>query len=334
MALLASAASAAQSAFMPSDSASSAPGVPTQAELQSWMKKLTKIYDGIKRARDTIVTTPARMARDLHGRTLPEDVRENVLATNVRDHLDSLLRAAGDSLNANDLSSAQSSLMELATILKREGGRQKAIAAYWERLGPHRPNRRPYLNHLQMNGLEPRYSKQIEAAEAGFEQQIEGRQFIEAMGTSWPRVLALYEKAAREEAAQVHAAVKREDFTPFRTREGALKCARATRKTSGSSQPAVVSRPAVEDYYPAPSMRAGEAGYVVLEVLVARNGCPVRADVAASSGYERLDSAALKYALHASYRPGQMRGHAIGAWISFPLRFELAEESRSGARID
>jgi TonB family protein len=306
--------------------ATTAQNLQTEAGLRASMQRLTDTYNGIRDARDKIVVTPSRMTRDSHGRTLCDDVRENVLVASVRERLDSLLRAAGDSLSAHDLPSADSSLTQVATILEREGKTYDAIIAYWKRNDAQRPNRSRYLKFLRVNGLEDRYSSEIEAAEGSFEQQIEAREFVGAMYTTVPLLRLLYDKAAEEEGIQIRSAMERRDFVPFRTEEGSVKCAHATRRTSGSALPSMVSSLSIRDYYPPVSRQLGEEGRILMDVLVARNGCAARAYVTVSSGYERLDTAALSYALQASYRPAEINGRLAATRIPLTLKFELRDE--------
>jgi TonB family protein len=310
----------------PTEPSGNAQSLPTEAALHASMQRLTDTYNGIKAARDKIVGTPSRMTRDSHGRTLCDDVRDNVLVSSVREHLDSLLRAAGGALSAHDLQSTNASLTEVAPILEREGDLYDAIIAYWKRNGAPRPNRALYLEYLRVNGLEARYANEIEAAEASFEQQIEARLFVEAMDVTLPLLRELYDKAAEEEGIQVRAVMERRDFAPLRTAEGNVKCAHATRKTSGSPRPQMVSSVPIREYYPPVSRQLGEEGLVLMDVLVARNGCPARAYVTVSSGYEHLDTAALSYALHARYTPAEINGRIVATRMPLTLKFELHDD--------
>jgi TonB family protein len=300
--------------------------MPAETALQSSLKDLTDTYNGIRNQRDTILSTPSRLMRDAHGRTLADDMRQNVLVPSAREEVDALLRAADDSLSARDLKGANESLAEVAAMLEREQDTYNAIAAYWRWHATPRPDRVRYVRNLTANGLQATYAKEIEAAEASFEQQIEARLFVDAMNTTLPQIRQLYEKAAAEDAAQVHRALERKDFVPFKVQEGNTKCAHPTTKTSGSSRPMMVSNTPVDSVYPAASREQREQGLVLVDVLVAKNGCPARAWVTGSSGYERLDDAAMGYALRARYRPAQVRGHIVAERLPLTLKFELADD--------
>jgi TonB family protein len=300
--------------------------LPTEAALQISLEELTNTYDRVRNAREGILGAPARMTRDSHGRTLADDVRQNVLVSGVRERVAFLLRTAEDSLANHDLAATSESLAEASAILRREEDMYSAISAYWEWHAVPKPNRDPYIRHLLINGLPVAYAREIETTEQTFEQQIEASLFVDAMNTTLPMLRQLHEKAAADQAAEVRRVLNRREFAPFKTREGNAKCARSSSRTSGSSQPSMVSSAPIADYYPAISRDLREEGLVLVDVLVARNGCPARAWITASSGYERLDDAALSYALRARYRPAQIRGRIVAVRLPLTLKFESTHD--------
>lgn len=75
--------------------------------------------------------------------------------------------------------------------------------------------------------------------------------------------------------------------------------------------------------YPAVSRRLGEEGRVTLRVLVDAAGLPVQVIVSASSGYARLDDAALHAARGARFRPYAVDGIAQPVWVLVPFVFSL-----------
>ena len=62
--------------------------------------------------------------------------------------------------------------------------------------------------------------------------------------------------------------------------------------------------------YPSASRRNGEAGTTKLEICVNSAGRVTSASVAGSSGYQRLDDAALKWIRGERFRPGKVNGQA------------------------
>lgn len=75
--------------------------------------------------------------------------------------------------------------------------------------------------------------------------------------------------------------------------------------------------------YPRSSRERGEAGLVVLRVLVSRDGLPLEIDLQRSSGFERLDDAALAAVRHWQFLPARQGGEAISARVLVPISFNL-----------
>ena len=75
--------------------------------------------------------------------------------------------------------------------------------------------------------------------------------------------------------------------------------------------------------YPRASRRAGEADRVVLRVLIDEHGLPRQALVNQSSGFARLDEAAIAAVLKARFRPYSDNGQPLAGWAVVPLSFDL-----------
>lgn len=75
--------------------------------------------------------------------------------------------------------------------------------------------------------------------------------------------------------------------------------------------------------YPPASKRMGEQGLVVVRVLIGADGRAQNAEVRQSSGYERLDQAALATTLRWRYVPGKRAGQAEAMWFNVPIHFVL-----------
>jgi protein TonB len=75
--------------------------------------------------------------------------------------------------------------------------------------------------------------------------------------------------------------------------------------------------------YPAISRRLGEQGQVQLDVYILTDGSVGEIKLKRSSGFPRLDQAALDAVRHWRYQPAR-RGHeAIAFWYVQPLIFSL-----------
>lgn len=88
-----------------------------------------------------------------------------------------------------------------------------------------------------------------------------------------------------------------------------------------SSDAAYLNNP--KPAYPMMSKRLGEQGKVVVRVLIGADGAPQQAELRTSSGYERLDQAALTTVLRWRYTPGKRGGVAEAMWFNVPINFVL-----------
>jgi len=85
-------------------------------------------------------------------------------------------------------------------------------------------------------------------------------------------------------------------------------------------------RPLSQPEYPPSSRRAGEAGTVVLDIYVLENGRVGDAKVRTSSGFPKLDEAALRE-VKRSWRlePGTENGKPVAMWGQFAVTFKLTD---------
>ena len=97
----------------------------------------------------------------------------------------------------------------------------------------------------------------------------------------------------------------------------------STPKTAPRSDP---RRPLSQPEYPPSSRRAGEAGTVILEVYVLDTGRVGEARVKQSSGFPRLDEAAVRE-VKRSWRlvPGTENGKPVPMWGQFAVTFKLTD---------
>lgn len=75
--------------------------------------------------------------------------------------------------------------------------------------------------------------------------------------------------------------------------------------------------------YPALSRRMNEHGKVVIRVLIGVEGQAQKAEIFQSSGFDRLDQAALKTVLGWRYVPGKRAGIPEAMWFNVPINFVL-----------
>lgn len=75
--------------------------------------------------------------------------------------------------------------------------------------------------------------------------------------------------------------------------------------------------------YPAISRRLGEEGQVMLRVLIGADGSAQQVELRRSSGYDRLDQAALDTVRRWRFVPGKRNGVAEAMWFNVPINFVL-----------
>lgn len=75
--------------------------------------------------------------------------------------------------------------------------------------------------------------------------------------------------------------------------------------------------------YPPLSRRANEEGKVILRVFVEANGQPSQIEIRTSSGYGRLDKAALAAVSQWKFAPARLGNDSVGAWVLVPIVFSL-----------
>jgi protein TonB len=84
-----------------------------------------------------------------------------------------------------------------------------------------------------------------------------------------------------------------------------------------------LSRPAT---YPPLSVRMNEEGLVVLQVDVSADGRPLDVVLKQSSGFTRLDQAAIKTVAQWQFKPAQQNGRAVASTVDVPLLFTLKKK--------
>jgi periplasmic protein TonB len=75
--------------------------------------------------------------------------------------------------------------------------------------------------------------------------------------------------------------------------------------------------------YPSLSRRSGEEGRILLKVLVNAKGEPESVVISSSSGFERLDAAALAALRKWRFVPAKRNNETISAYVTVPISFKL-----------
>jgi protein TonB len=109
-----------------------------------------------------------------------------------------------------------------------------------------------------------------------------------------------------------------------------LPAAPVAAPTAPAAQPRVELPSSDADYlhnpkseYPRVSRQRNEQGRVVLRVFIGVDGTAQQAEIKQSSGYERLDQAALATVKSWRYVPGKRGGVPEAMWFNVPINFVL-----------
>ena len=102
----------------------------------------------------------------------------------------------------------------------------------------------------------------------------------------------------------------------------------ATPSETGATAQQLKTTTRVEPVYPATSRRLGEEGTVRLRVLVDERGRPKDVDVLNSSGFERLDRAAIDAVKRWRFEAATDGTRAISTWTQVAITFKLTDAQR------
>ena len=83
------------------------------------------------------------------------------------------------------------------------------------------------------------------------------------------------------------------------------------------------SKPPIEDYYPAASRDLKEQGTTKIRLCYDEQGMPQQVMQNESSGFERLDEAAVLWGMALRITPGIRRGRPQPACVEIPVKFSL-----------
>lgn len=75
--------------------------------------------------------------------------------------------------------------------------------------------------------------------------------------------------------------------------------------------------------YPAMSKRLNEQGRVIVRVLIGEDGRPQNPQVKVSSGFDRLDRAAIEHVMRCRFVPGKVGGVPQAMWHDAPVNYVL-----------
>ena len=309
--ILATFAASALIAFMSCASASNSTAATSLDAQEARYKRLQKF------ARDLPLLT------DWRGKTMRDDIHEHVLTPPAAAEIERLRSRAHAEIEAGGTDAADNAVSMLADALDTQIRAFQGIAAYWSSGAKNNVDRSNYLGYLNRNGIEPRHVEEIKAVQQKLAEQLGAAQFDEATKQTYPELQQILAAAEKEENDAIQQKIGTADFAPFLEQKRTGRCPKPAAATSGTSKPKMGPTPPGKTYYPAPSKKFAEEGFVYVMVQVSEKGCAQRAVITASSGYLRLDNATLDMMMDASYLPAEQNGQAVRATLFTKMKWEL-----------
>jgi TonB family protein len=297
--------------------------IPSAEQMRDYMAFLDAKLEEIK---PTIANLAARfpLVTDARGRSARDDWRDYVLNEASRAEIAAQHQRMTQAIENYRWREAIAALNDVRFDLLREAQTMKAIADYWQQIGDHPPDFEPYLRMLQANSITPHYQKNLDSLERTFQWQIEHGLFAAAMITTLPKMRVLRARAIHLDSKALEALGDLPVEKRLYLVAGTSACAPEALVSSGSEAAKVdPTRPAAALAYPADSRRLQEEGSVAVGLVISATGCATRASVYGSSGYERLDRAAVEHALGIRFLPAEHAGQRVTKVSVLPVNFVL-----------
>jgi TonB family protein len=256
----------------------------------------------------------ARMP-DMRGRTMVDDLDQWVFTPQTRSTVRGLRERAAQS-------GAGARLEEARQLLRAEAERRVAIQNYWRRFpAPFwREHWRRFAAANGMPSLPP--PPALLTASQQLVAQLDAGEFTRAADLGAPRLVIALRDSIRKTIPDMMKSRRSQNLSFL---ERSTPCGAAIAADASRRAPKVFGGPPVESFYPKVSQDRGEEGTVVLRLRISDKGCVRAGAVVVHSGFEELDSAALRWMETAQYSPGFADGRAVAGEASIKVVFRLED---------
>jgi protein TonB len=95
--------------------------------------------------------------------------------------------------------------------------------------------------------------------------------------------------------------------------------------TAPNVRPRPIYVPGGRDRYPAESIRASESGTPTITICISESGAVDSVQVTLSSGFPRLDQAALGIGREARFRPAKLDGKPVSLCVPYRIKFAIGD---------
>ncbi len=307
--------------------------VLSRAELETALQSTKKNLKDLIGAKHQGLPGKFAFRQDALGRTMKDELKEQVLPSDRQTQLEKQLSSAESDLKAGDLPGAQIRLNEVRTTIKAEVERYQAVMEYWRLIGatsrvavePRSDEATPpvVVNHAirdrwQSVGITSPHDEDVASAETAFAQQMESRDYVTALRTTWPQLLELRKRQSADRSQQLLSRIDQGEWSARRSTQAARECAAPQRKSDFAVPAHTLDFKRLEKK----PWRGGRGGDVVVAAVVDAQGCLERAFIVASDDDKRMDEQALFMVATSVWWPGQKDGVAIRSSRLIPMRFQ------------
>lgn len=308
--------------------------IPSPEQLRDHMALLDSKFDELK-AKIAGMESHFPASSDARGRTMKDDWRDYVLAEPSQADIATQHRRMSEAIEAYRWRDAIAALVQVRFDIGRDILTMKGITDYWQQIADHPPHFEQYWAMLQANSITPHYAKNFESLDRTFQLQIGHGLFAAAMNITMPKMRALHARAARMDSGALESLGDLPDDKRLYPLTATEACVPEASESSGRGSAKLdPKRPAPELAYPFDSRRLREQGRVYVGAVVGATGCAMKASVYGSSGYERLDRAAVRHALSIRYLPAERGGQQIDTISVIPVNFVLHHDNENNESVD
>jgi len=296
----------------------------TEPQLRASLSVLETMRQALISVRANVPAILPGHTTDERGRTFADDWDAYCLNDADQADISRQFISITAALDAADLKSANNQRQALLHRLRVMAIQCKCIGDYWQDVVLHAPNWSPYLSMLRENGLEPHYAVNITSLERTLKIQARHGLFIDAIGGTLTQMEGVRARGQQLDLKELENKATNPDFHGLYAAMPATVCTPVAGRTSDKQTPNLdYSQSQPKFIYPDEARRNHEHGIVHVGLIVQPTGCVRAGFVLGSSGFERLDRAAVSYAISLHFLPGQEQGVAIEALAVMPVNFTL-----------
>jgi TonB family protein len=283
------------------------------AATRSIQKDVTVIEQRLeqsRQARATIRSVSAQWPRDVRGRRKSDDIEQWAYSPEMEQRVQEWLHQARQA----DTPAARAALAQARQALDTADAKALEIAAYWNRGS--RINWQDRWRYFALTNQIPvaMTDPAVLAADQEMRRFLDAGDFVQALAAS-RRVEDAMQATMRNAALELIQAKK---ATTLRYVPRSTPC---TGGGPPGDEARVIEAPPPDAFFPPDSRLSAEQGDVVITAHVMPSGCAAEFAVIVSSGYPRLDEAALRVADASRYAPASRDGQAIEGYVTFKVSF-------------